>query len=94
MLDTSGIMVTEKDDGTIELFFADYGVEEFGGHDYECTYKFDKQNSDKFRKALTENYAGTLKEMVVAAFTEKFNVPTFNEFCKKNEIVFQKDVWF
>ena len=94
MLDTSGIYVTEKADGTIELFFCDYGVEEFGGHDYECTYKFDKENSDKFRIALSNNYSGSLKEMVIAAFTKDFSVPVFYNFCKEYDITFEKSVWF
>lgn len=94
MLDTSGIQVTEKEDGTIELFFMDFGVEEFGGHDYECTYKFDKENSDKFRSALGKLYNGTLEEMVIAAFTKDFSVSKFNDFCIANDIDYQRTVWF
>lgn len=94
MLDTSGIQVTEKEDGTIELFFCDFGVEEFGGHDYECTYKFDKENSDKFRSELGKLYSGTLEEMVIAAFTKNFSDSKFNDFCKANNIDYQKITWF
>ena len=94
MLDTSGVQVTEKEDGTIELFFADYGVEQFGGGDYECTYYFDKANSDKFRRALSENHSGTLEEMVIAAFTKTFNVSLFYAFCRERGIEFGKSTWF
>lgn len=93
MLDTSGIKVTEFDDGRIELFYVDFGVEMFGGTDYECTYKFDLENSEKFRWALAKQYSGSLQEMVVAAFTDPFSTRLFNEFCKEHEIVFDQSVW-
>ena len=93
MLDTSGIMIEEKEDGTIELFFADYDVEEFGGHDFECTITLDKDNSDKFREALAKDYKGTLKEMVVEAFTWEFSMRTFSAFCRKNGIKYDMSTW-
>ena len=94
MLDTSGIKVTENNDGSVELFYADYGVEEFGGHDYECTYRLNKENADKFRAALSKLYCGSLREKVVAAFTEVFSETKFNAFCKENDIEFAKETWF
>lgn len=92
-MDTSGITVNEKDDGTIELFFCDYDVEEFGGHDFECTYKFDKENSEKFRNALSQSFSGSLEEMVIAAFSKNFIVPFFYSFCKVNGITFEVSIW-
>ncbi|MBQ7624945.1 MAG: hypothetical protein IJS65_06705 [Clostridia bacterium] len=94
MLDTSGIDVTENDDGTVELFFCDFDVEMLGGSDYECTIKFDRENSEKFRNVLSKRYSGSLEEMVVAAFTSNFSVPVFEDFCKKNGIVFDRSVWW
>ena len=94
MLDTSGIKVTEKEDGTVELFFVDFGVEEFGGHDYECTYILDKDNATKFRNELSKLYSGTLEEKVISAFTKNFSVSKFNKFCQANGIDFQKTTWF
>ena len=93
MLDTSGIMVTENDDGTIELFYVDFGVEEFGGHDFECTYNLDFENSEKLRNALKKQYTGTLKEMIVSAFTEVFSARKFREFCRENEIQYDVSFW-
>lgn len=94
MLDTSGIKVTEKEDGTVELSYIDFGVEEFGGHDYECTYKLNKENATKFRNELSKLYSGTLEEMVILAFTKNFSDSKFNAFCKENGIDFQKTSWF
>ncbi len=93
MLDTSGIKVTENEDGTIELFYVDYGVEQFGGRDFECTYKLDKENAEKFRKALNERYTGTLSEKVISAFTKNFNTTAFNDFCRQHGIAFDQTTW-
>ena len=95
MLDTSGISVEELPDGRLELFCADYNVDAFGGSDYECTYTFDVENTKKFREALVKKgYTGSLEEMVVAAFTKQFSVPTFIAFCHENDIAYDRSVWF
>ena len=94
MLETSGIEVTENEDGTVELFYTDFGVEEFGGHDYECTYRLDKENATIFRNELSKTFGGTLREMVVSAFTKEFSDSKFREFCKEKGIEYEKSTWF
>ena len=92
MKETSEVKVTEKEDGTIELFFANRNIDAIGGGDFICTYKFDDENSARFRSELTKLYSGSLQEMVEEAFTERFNLYDFYVFCKKHGIVFDKSI--
>lgn len=89
---TSGFWLEEKN-GTIAIGYADYGVSQFGGGDFEKTYYLDKENAQRFTDALKKEYEGTLKEMVAAAFGENFKDPLFWEFCKKNGITYSSSTW-
>lgn len=40
---TSGLLFTHYPDGSASLGFEDYGVEIFGGADYEVTYLLDSE---------------------------------------------------
>ncbi len=89
---TSGFWVTNQD-GAISIGYADYGVSEFGGGDFEKTYYLNKENSKKFVNALQKEYQGSLKEMIEAAFEKNFNDPLFWDFCKKYGIVYSSSTW-
>ncbi len=89
---TSGFWVTTNADG-ISIGYADYGVSEFGGGDFEKTYYLNKENSEKFKKALEKEYKGSLEEMIEAAFGKNFNDPVFWDFCKKYEIKYSSSTW-
>ena len=89
---TSGFWVEEKD-GRISIGYADYGVSQFGGGDFEKTYYLDLENSQRLLSALREQYSGTLKEMIEAAFGKGFNDPLFWDFCKNNEIHYDYSTW-
>ncbi len=89
---TSGFWIEEKND-TIAIGYADYGVSQFGGGDFERTYYLDKENSKKFVAALKKEYGGTLHQMIEAAFGENFRDSVFWDFCKKNEIKYSSSTW-
>ena len=89
---TSGFWV-EENDSKISIGYADYGVSEFGGGDFEQTYRFDQENSKKFIIALEKEYKGSLNEMIEAAFGKNFNDPLFWDFCKKNAIEYSSSTW-
>lgn len=89
---TSGFWVT-KNDGIIAIGYADYGVSEFGGGDFEKTYYLDKENSKKFVASLKKEYNGSLKEMIEAAFGKNFNDPAFWDFCRRYEIKYSSSTW-
>ena len=69
---TSGFWFTQTDGG-ISIGYADYGVSEFGGGDFEKTYYLDQENSAKLLTALQEAYQGSPEEMIEAAFGKEFS---------------------
>ncbi len=89
---TSGFWVT-KTNGRINIGYADYGVSQFGGGDFEKNYYLDKENSKKFVSALKKEYQGTLKEMIEAAFGKSFDDPKFWSFCKEHMIEYTSSTW-
>jgi hypothetical protein len=90
---TSGFHLTEKKDGSISIFYADYGVSQFDGGDFENTYILNADNTKLFREALAKEYSGTLDEMIEAAFGRSFSDWKFKEFCKENGIRYSNDTW-
>ncbi len=89
---TSGFWVEAKDGG-IAIGYADYGVSEFGGGDFEKTYYLDKENTKKLIATLEKEYKGSLEEMIEAAFGKNFNDPAFWDLCKKNGIEYSTSTW-
>ena len=89
---TSGFWVDQKK-GEISIGYEDYGVSEFGGGDFEQTYSMDKENSKKFVDALKKQYAGSLEEMIEAAFGRNFCDRDFWDFCKQNDIAYSSSRW-
>ena len=89
---TSGFWVSQTD-GMIRIGYADYGVSQFGGGDFERTYTLDAEQSEKLLVALRQEYEGTLKEMLKAAFGHGFNDPLFWDFCKKHNIQYSSSTW-
>lgn len=89
---TSGVWVTETKN-KIEIGYEDYGVSEFGGGNFECTYTLIDKDAIKFRDELSKLYSGTLKEMVCSAFGSEFSDQTFVVFCKNFGIKYSKSTW-
>ena len=89
---TSGFWL-EKKSGGIAIGYADYGVSEFGGGDFEKTYYLDKENTKKFKAALKKEHKGSLEKMIEDAFGRNFSDPDFWEFCKKNGIEYSSSTW-
>ena len=89
---TSGFWFTQTD-GRISIGYADYGVSQFGGGDFEKTYYLDRENSEKLLNALQETYQGSPEEMIKAAFGKNFNDPLFWAFCKEHGIEYSSSTW-
>jgi hypothetical protein len=92
---TSGLMFTQDKHGSISIHVVDYGVEEFGGRDWECWYILDKENVDFLTAELKKQYSGTLKEMLQAAFCKRddFLIYEFEWFCREHNIVYNRQSW-
>ena len=89
---TSGFWVTEEKN-QISIGYADYGVSQFGGGDFERTYFLKGNNAEAFKAALKQEYSGTLEEMIESAFGRSFNDPKFWDFCKSRGIEYSSSTW-
>jgi hypothetical protein len=91
---TSGLMFTENADGSVRAEVVDYGVEEFGGHDWESWYDLDSVNAKKLFDELKKEHSGTFKQMMVAEFGEVFEAFRFERFCREKGIKFERGSWY
>lgn len=94
--DTSGLLFTQSEDGSIQLEVIDYSVEEFGGKDcdWEHCYNLDKENADKLYNELSKTHGGTFREMLIAEFSEEFDIPKFVNFLREHDIAYSDSFWF
>ena len=90
---TSGLLFTKKNDGSIRLEVVDYGVEEFGGHDWESWYELTKENADLLFNELSKLHKGKFEKMLVAEFGKTFNTLEFEKFCNEHNIVYEHLTW-
>jgi hypothetical protein len=92
-METSGLLFTQHDDGSIRAEVVDYGVSEFGGGDWESWYDLDKENAQKLYALLKKKHSGTFEEMMVAEFGKVFQTYYFERFCRENDIHYVHDTW-
>lgn len=90
---TSGILTAENADGSLVLGYIDYGVEFFGGGDYEVTIALDADNAKLLKASLADIPGESLKEKLEKVFTAKFDENKFERFCGRNGIVFRRSSW-
>ena len=88
-MSSSGLMLEQKDDGSIHIEVDDYGVEEFGGRDFECHFNLNKDNADALRKAVSK-HGGDFKQNLISEFGNNLDIPKFESFCKSNNIKYDK----
>ncbi len=76
-------------DGTLRVGYEDYGVEFFGGGDFECYYDFDKESVDALCAALS---TGRKKlEKALGDFVgDDFDSSKFEKLCKDNDITYSR----
>lgn len=91
--DTSGLLFTQNQDGSIRVEVIDFEVEEFGGHDWESWYDLTKGNADILFNELKKLHSGEFKEMLIAEFGETFKKFEFEKFCKEHGISYVHDTW-
>ena len=80
---SSGVWTQEYDDGGIRIGVTDYGVEAFGGDDWEWSASFDKENADILINSLREEYGDemSLKEILTDLFGDIFSTTAFVNYC-------------
>lgn len=91
MLNTSGLLFTLNADGSAEIGYEDYGVDFFGGADYEVMYYLDKNNFGLLLDALDISVKNNIKNHLIEAFDKNFNSNKFEDFCKGKNITFERN---
>ena len=90
---TSGwLLFTHYPDGSASLGYGDYGVEIFGGADYEVPYLLDKANFNKLLNSLGTSIDKNTKNVLIEKFGERFDSNQFEQFCEHHAIVFKRNV--
>lgn len=92
--DTSGLMFTQNDNGSIIVEVCDYGVSEFGGGDWEGRFDINKENAEKLYAELCKLHKGSFEEMLIAEFDKSFHITEFIRFCKEHDIKYYYSSWF
>lgn len=92
-MDTSGILLEEKADGSIQVGYVDYNVGFFGGGDYESFYNLDKDNAERLRTYLRELGFFDLRKGLTAVVGENFNDKKFQDCCKEANVQYQHTSW-
>lgn len=97
--DTSGVWVTENENGSIEIGYEDYDVPYYSGMDHEFTSRIDKESAEKFKDLLKKMYPDSinLEDAVLKEFTfnygEAFHHEKYEDFCKENGIKHNDYCW-
>lgn len=94
MLETSGLLLEENQDGSIRLGYVDYNVSAFGGNDYECFYNINAMDTQKLRTYFKEMGFLDLKEGLIHELGKNFSDQKFYNLCKALKITYEKDSWF
>ena len=90
---SSGMLLTENKDGSIIVGYVDYGVEFFGGRDYESFYELDRENADKLRAYFTDAGYANLKDGLIDKVGKNFNDSEFFKLCNTLGIKYKHTTW-
>ena len=84
----------EYTDGSIRILYEDYGVEMFGGGDYEATYVLDSENRKLLEDYLKDSgNQGALEEMLISEFGKSLEKKSFAAVCDANGIKYELNTW-
>lgn len=86
---TSGMIFEMQKDGALRVGYEDYGVDFFGGRDFECYYTFEKDMVDALCNALGTNRK-KLKKVLGDFVGENFDGWKFEEFCAEHNITYSR----
>jgi hypothetical protein len=90
---TSGLIYSLHSDGSASIGYEDYGVEIFGGSDYEVTYLLNKENVELLLKHLSVSSAEDAEPALIREFGEHFNSIRFEAFCHQHGIEFLRNIY-
>ena len=93
VLNTSGLLLIENNDGSLEIGYNDYNVEFFGGGDYDVSYTIEKKDAIILKEYLSTKHKGTLKEMLICEIGKNMSEIKFKKLLNTLNICPRRDSW-
>ena len=92
MLQTSGLLLTINEDGSIRVEYEDYDTP-MGG-DYSSMYDLDSENANKLKKLMKKKYPLlSFKNALICEVGKNLNDEKFQKLMDKNEIKYTHTTW-
>ena len=88
----SAFLYTLNPDGSAIIGYEDYDVDIFDGDDYEVTYLLDAENFNNLLHYLNIPLNHDTKKQLQKEFGQHFDSTKFEEFCKENDITYERNV--
>ena len=92
MLQTSGLLLTINEDGTVRVEYEDYDTP-MGG-DYSSMYDLDSENANKLRKLMKKKHPLlSFKNALIWEVGKNLNDEKFQKLMDKNDIKYTHTTW-
>ena len=92
MLQTSGLLLTINEDGSIRVEYEDYDTP-MGG-DYSSMYDLDSENANKLRKLMKKKHPLlSFKNSLIWEVGKNLNDEKFQKLMDKNDIKYTHTTW-
>lgn len=91
--DSSYIAEGLQSDGSLLICYEDYGVEAFGGMDYEVTYKLNPENTKKLHAYLSARYTGGIEYMILQECGPGYRRKALTELFSEAGVEYTKFTW-
>ena len=92
MLQTSGLLLTINEDGSIRVEYEDYDTP-MGG-DYSSMYDLDSENANKLRKLMKKKHPLlSFKNALIWEVGKNLNDEKFQKLMDKNDIKYTRTTW-
>lgn len=92
MLQTSGLLLTINEDGSIRVEYEDYDTP-MGG-DYSSMYDLDQENANKLRKLMKKKHPLlSFKNALIWEVGKNLNDEKFQKLMDKNDIKYTHTTW-
>ena len=88
----STFLYTLNPDGSAIIVYEDYDVDIFDGDDYEVTYLLDAEDFNNLLHHLNIPLNRDTKKLLKNEFGQHFDSTKFEEFCKENDITYERNV--
>jgi hypothetical protein len=84
---------TMNEDGSADIGYNDYDVEDLGGCDYEATYTFNAKNFALLLEKIGCPDKSKAEEYIIKVFGEYLDKLSFGKYCDANKIRYKVHTW-